>query len=97
MYSISYSVYCECCGEVSGDTAHYSTQVEAAERFAGIITTLQQAHDIEMAFVEVCKKGSRLATFNKALSSENLWFDNRQFCYAYNTAATALLPVMEAA
>ena len=69
MYSISYSVYCACCGKVSGVTAHYSTQVEAAERFAEIITTLQQSHDIEMAFVEVCKKGSRLATFNKALSS----------------------------
>jgi len=45
----------------------------------------------------VCKKGSRLATFNKALSNANLWFDNRQFCYAYNTAAAALPPVKEAA
>lgn len=95
IYSVEYSVYCACCGEVSGDKEYFSTQA-AAERLATIETTAQQQHDLEMVFVEVCKKGSRLATFNKALSNANLWFDNRQFCYAYNTAA-ALLPVMEAA
>ena len=96
IYSVEYSVYCACCGEVSGDKEYFSTQAAAAERLAAIETTAQQQHDLEMVFVEVCKKGSRLATFNKALSKANLWFDNRQFCHAYNTAA-ALLPVMEAA
>jgi len=97
IYSVEYSVYCACCGEVSGDKEYFSTQAAAAERLAAIETTAQQQQALEMVFVEVCKKGSRLATFNKALSNANLWFDNRQFCYAYNTAAAALLPVMEAA
>ena len=43
IYSDEYSVYCACCGEVSGDKEYFSKQA-AVERLAGCCQTNEPKH-----------------------------------------------------
>jgi hypothetical protein len=80
MYSVSYSFYCACCGEVTINEEQFSVEAQATLRFLEIMDAALQEQDLEMVFVSLLgKSGERLATFNKALHTDYLWVEDAAF------------------
>jgi hypothetical protein len=56
MYSVSYSFYCACCGEVTINEEQFSVEAQATLRFLEIMDAALQEQDLEMVFVSLLGK-----------------------------------------
>lgn len=76
MYKLIYSVFCECCGEVTTETRKFRWNAEnkAAIRFAEIAEALEATDDLKVGFVAVSYNDNCKIAFSKLENYECIWW-----------------------
>lgn len=97
MYKLIYSVFCECCGEVTTETQklRWNARSDAAKRFAEIAVALESTDDLKVGFVAVSYNDNCKVAFSKLENYECIWWFDKDEAVLTEKFYTAYLKLVQ--